>query len=69
MERLSAPGMFLFAFTLTAAVFDLIMSLNAHWYSTMLGVYFFADAVLSGLVVLTLLAMWLQSNGSTAAAW
>jgi hypothetical protein len=29
----------------------------------MIGVYLFSDAVLSSLVVITLLAMWLQSNG------
>ena len=63
MERLSAPGMILFAVTITLAAVDLIMSLNPHWYSTMIGVYFFSDAVLSGLVVLTLLALWLQSCG------
>jgi hypothetical protein len=55
--------MILFAFTITLAAVDLIMSLNPHWYSTMIGVYLFADAVLSGLVVLTLLALWLQSQG------
>ena len=64
MEWLSAPGMILWAFTLTGAAFDLIMSLNAAWFSTMLGVLLFADAVMSELVVLTLLAMWLQSRGS-----
>ena len=63
MERLSAPGMILFAVTITLAAVDLIMSLNPHWSSTMIGVYLFSDAVLSGLVVLTLLAMWLQSCG------
>jgi hypothetical protein len=63
MERLSAPGMILFAFTITLAAVDLIMSLNPHWYSTMIGVYLFADAVLSSLVVLTLLALALQSRG------
>jgi len=63
MERLSAPGMILWAFTITLAAIDLIMSLNPHWYSTMIGVYLFSDAVLSSLVVLTLLAMWLQFNG------
>jgi len=63
MERLSAPGMILFAFTITLAAVDLIMSLNPHWCSTMIGVYLFADAVLSGLVVITLLALWLQSRG------
>jgi hypothetical protein len=63
MERLSAPGMILFAFTITLAAVDLIMSLNPHWYSTMIGVYLFSDAVLSSLVVITLLALWLQSCG------
>jgi hypothetical protein len=63
MERLSAPGMILWAVTITLAAVDLIMSLNPHWYSTMIGVYLFSDAVLSSLVALTLLAMWLQSNG------
>ncbi len=63
MERFSAPGMILWAVTITLAAVDLIMSLNPHWSSTMIGVYLFADAVLSGLVVLTLLALWLQSQG------
>jgi len=63
MERLSAPGMILFAFTITLAAVDLIMSLNPHWSSTMIGVYLFADAVLSSLVVLALLTLWLQSCG------
>jgi hypothetical protein len=63
MERLSAPGMILFGVTITLAAVDLIMSLNPHWCSTMIGVYLFADAVLSSLVVLTLLALWLQSCG------
>jgi len=63
MERLSAPGMILWAITITLAAVDLIMSLNPHWYSTMIGVYLFSDAVLSSLVAITLLAMWLQSNG------
>ena len=63
MERLSAPGMILWAVTITLAAVDLIMSLNPHWSSTMIGVYLFSDAVLSSLVVLTLLALWLQSCG------
>ena len=63
MERFSAPGMILWAVTITLAAVDLIMSLNPHWSSTMIGVYLFSDAVLSSLVVLTLLALWLQSNG------
>ena len=63
MERISAPGMILFGITITLAAVDLIMSMNPHWYSTMIGVYLFAGAVLSGLVAVALLALWLQSQG------
>ncbi len=63
MERISAPGMILFAITLTGAAIDLIMSLNAHWYSTMIGVYLFAGTVLNGFVAITLLSLALQSRG------
>jgi hypothetical protein len=63
MERVSLPGLILFAFTLTGAAVDLIMSLNLHWFSTMIGVYLFADSVLSGLVVISLLALFLQAGG------
>lgn len=68
MERRSAPGMLLFAATITLAVVDLVMSLNPHWASTMIGVYFYADIVMSGLVVLMLLARWLQSSGRLGGA-
>ena len=60
---MSAPGMILFAVTITLAGVDLIMSLNPHWYSTMIGVYLFSDAVLGSLVAITLLALVLQACG------
>jgi hypothetical protein len=41
MERLSAPGMLLFALTINFAAFDLLMSLDPHWFSTIFGVYYF----------------------------
>ena len=34
-----------FGLTLTFAIFDLMMSLNAEWFSTMYGVYFFAGGL------------------------
>jgi len=68
MERIAAPGMFALAVTLTFAAVDLLMSLNPHWQSSIFGVYFFADCVLAGLVTLTLLARWLQSQGRLGAA-
>lgn len=63
MEKVSAPGMMLLGFSLTFAAFDLLMSLNPHWFSTIFGVYYFAGCALSFLVVLTLLALWLQRAG------
>ena len=37
MQRISGPGLILFFLTVTFAVFDLIMSLDPEWYSTIFG--------------------------------
>ncbi len=63
MERMSVPGMIALGLSMTLAAVDLLMSLNPHWCSTIIGVYFFAGSALAGLVVLTLLAVWLQAAG------
>ncbi len=55
MERLSGPAIVIFALTSTFASFDLLMSLDPHWFSTMFGVYFFAG---SAVAVFSLLALW-----------
>jgi hypothetical protein len=49
MRRISAGGMVLFALTSTFAAFDWLMSLDAHWYSTIFGVYVFSGSFLAGL--------------------
>lgn len=63
LEKVSAPGMIALGFTLSFAMFDLVMALNPHWFSTIFGVYMFAGMVLSFLAVVTLLALWLQRVG------
>ncbi len=63
MKRISAPGMVLFALTVTFAAFDWLMSLNASWYSTVFGVYIFSGSVLSVLAFITLLAIYLRGKG------
>jgi hypothetical protein len=63
MRLISAPGMVLFALTLTFAAFDWLMSLNASWYSTAFGVYIFAGSVLSALALITLVAIYLRNKG------
>ncbi len=63
MERFSGPAMVLFAITTSFAGFDLLMSLDAHWYSTMFGVYFFSGSVLGFLALLPVLTSLLQRTG------
>lgn len=63
MQALSAPLLILFAVTLVFSSFDFEMSLSPLWFSTMFPVYFFAGAFMSGLITITLTAMWLQKSG------
>ncbi|MEZ0312469.1 MAG: quinol:cytochrome C oxidoreductase [Myxococcota bacterium] len=63
MEIVSGPATLLFALTLTFASIDFIMSLAPTWFSTMIGVYFFAGACTSSLSFLILFAMALQKSG------
>jgi hypothetical protein len=53
----------LFALSVSFAGFDLLMSLDAHWFSTIFGVYFFAGCVLSWHAFLALTVIWLQKHG------
>jgi hypothetical protein len=62
-ERLSPVALILYAFTLTFAAFDWLMSLTPHWSSTIFGAYYFSGAAVAGLAVMILLAMLLQRAG------
>lgn len=63
MGRMAAPGLILFALTLTFFAVDWIMSIDAHWYSTMFGVYYFAGAVVAFYCTLILIVSWLRKTG------
>ena len=63
MERFSAPGMVLFALSLNFAAFDLLMSLDPHWFSTIFGVYYFAASVVGFLAVMPKIIYGLQMRG------
>lgn len=60
---LSAVFLFLFAFTLSAVSYDLIMSLEPHWFSTIFAVYNFAGLFVNTFVVLALLSLYLRDQG------
>ncbi len=61
----SAWGLPVMAVTTAFASYDLLMSLDPHWFSTIFGVYFFAGAILSAFAVITLGAALLQRLGGT----
>jgi hypothetical protein len=51
MERWAGPSSLVFALSVTFAAFDLLMSLDPHWYSTIFGVYYFAGCAVGGFAV------------------
>ncbi len=63
LNKVSAPGVILFAFTTAFAAFDWLMSLDPHWYSTIFGVYYFAGSVMAVMAVLILIVMYFRKNG------
>lgn len=63
MRRLAAPATFIFAVTLTVTAFDLLMSLEPEWFSTMFGVYFFSGSVVGFLALLPLVTYLIQKMG------
>ncbi|UCF66765.1 MAG: quinol:cytochrome C oxidoreductase [Acidobacteriota bacterium] len=63
MERHSTHGVLLFALTLTFAAFDLLMSLDPHWFSTIFGVYYFAGGLLGFFSLLAIMLTLIQRSG------
>jgi len=53
----------IFGFTIPLFAFDTIMSLEAHWFSTMFGWYNFAALWVSGMAVITLTLIYLREQG------
>ena len=63
MQRRAAVGLVVYAFTLTFASFDLLMSLEPDWYSTMFGVYYFSGAMVGVFALLPVMVWVLQRGG------
>ncbi len=60
MSRLSAPGLIFWGFAVTFLSIDWVMSLDAHWFSTMFGLLFVAGQGLSSLAFLITVLVWLS---------
>ncbi|HIG29780.1 MAG TPA: hypothetical protein EYQ50_19075 [Verrucomicrobiales bacterium] len=63
MRKLAYAGIYIFAFTLTAAVIDWVKALEHSWYSTMYGVVYFAGSVWVTLAATYLIALFLDRSG------
>jgi len=63
MQKYSGVSLVFYGLTLTLAAWDLFMSLDAHWFSTMFGVYYFAGGVVSFFAALILIISLLQRAG------
>ncbi len=62
-RKVSAWGLAVTAVTTSFASFDILMSLDPHWFSTIFGVYFFGGSFLSIMAFTVLIAMLLRRNG------
>lgn len=63
LQYWSPVSIIAFAFSTTFATFDWIMSIDPHWYSTIIGVYFFAGCVIAIYSTLSLFAIILKKQG------
>jgi hypothetical protein len=61
--RLAAAFLPVFGITLTFTAIDWAMSLEAHWFSTIYGVYYFSGTVLAAVAAVTIIVVQLSERG------
>ena len=66
LQILGAPGLGLYALTVSLAAVDWAMSLEPHWFSTIYGMLFMVGQVLAALAFVTLVAARLVKHGALA---
>jgi hypothetical protein len=66
MRKLSGAGIVLLAFTVTFAVFDWVMSLDPHWFSTIFGMLFLAGQGLGAMAFVIAIAYLLSRRAEFA---
>ncbi len=63
-RKIAAPGLILYAFTISFAVIDWVMSLDPHWISTIYGFIFIAGECLSAMCLMVVVERILVRKGS-----
>jgi len=69
MAKTSAAGIPIAAMIISFAAVDWFKSLEFHWFSTMYGVWFFANSMRIGLAALTLICLFLVFKKGPLAGW
>ncbi len=62
-RKLAAAGLPITAITLTGCIIFWVKSLEYHWFSTMYGVWFFADCMRAALSLGVVIMVWLYNRG------
>jgi hypothetical protein len=65
-RRISAPGLILYAFSITFAVIDWVMSLDPHWISTIYGFIFIAGELISAICLMVVVEAIMSRYEPTA---
>jgi hypothetical protein len=63
LRRFAGPAIIVLALTQTFASIDWIMSLTPHWYSTIMGIYFFSGAFVAFIALLSVVATAMRGAG------
>jgi hypothetical protein len=58
-RTIAAPGIILYAFTISFAVIDWVMSIDPHWYSTIFGFIFIVGQCLSAMCMMVIIERFL----------
>ena len=54
-----APGLLVaYAWVLSLVAFDFVMALDPHWFSTLMGAYYFIGGLFVGIAFVTIVAVW-----------
>lgn len=61
--KTSAFFIFFFAFTFSAFSWDMMMSIDSHWFSTIFSIYNFATGWVSAITIIALFTLHLQKRG------
>ncbi len=67
-NKISGPGMLILGLTVTFASVDWVMSLDAHWFSTLFGLWFLVGMALTALAFSIVVAALLHNNANVAKA-